>query len=70
MNIDEFSYDENHWNEFVSLIKSEKNNIDENEKNASWKLKRWRVKEDNASSTHHSLNKEVIISVLYEIEVR
>ncbi len=69
LNIDELSYNENHWNEFVSLIESEKDNINENEKNASRKLKRWRVKENNVLLTHCSLNKEVIVSVLCEIKV-
>ncbi len=69
LNINEFSYDEDHWNEFVSSIKSKKDNINENVKNASRKLKRRKVKEDNVSSIHHSSNKKVIVSVFCEIEV-
>lgn len=53
----------------MSLIKSEKNDIDENEKNMSRKFKKRRVKEDNVSLIHHSSNREVIVFVLYEIEV-
>lgn len=69
-NIDEFSYNENYQNKFVPSIESEKDDINENVKNALQKLKRWRVKEDNVSLIHHSSNKEVIVSVFCEIEVR